>query len=155
ATATYQLLSNGSYLSTANAVSIALAIGLPLAAAAVIGSGIPAAVASASAAAEIFETSIAAEFLSGISVFGVAAGVTAVFVVVASLAAAIIQGINVSNAASLPGKLATLIDTARTTTPDLKTLVSDSSGGTSLFTLFVGVIAPTPTNATCDNSIFL
>src|SRR5262249_37335284 len=61
-------------------------------------------------------------------------------------------GINVTNAADLPGKLAKLISDARTTPPDPATLLSSSSGGTSLFSLFVGATVPTPEKRSCDNS---
>ncbi len=57
---------------------------------------------------------------------------------------AVIEGINVANAAALPGKLAALIVNARTTAPDPASLLNDANGASSLFTLFVGATLPPP-----------
>jgi hypothetical protein len=64
---------------------------------------------------------------------------------------AVIEGINVANAAALPGQLAGAIVNAQTTAPDVSTLISGASGASSLFSLFVGATLPVPLDDTCDN----
>src|SRR5262249_9032377 len=148
----YPLLNSPSHGSAAQQLALGLEIGLPLAAAATAGVPLVSAVLAPSSAADLYETSTLAEFTAGVTAFGVVAGVIAVAVVLAALTTAIITGINVTNAADLPGKLAKLISDARTTPPDPATLLSSSSGGTSLFSLFVGATVPTPEKRSCDNS---
>ena len=75
--------------------------------------------------------------------------------IIAAIASAIILGINATDAAKLPGKLATLIDTANATTPDAATLVSSSDATPSFFGLFVAATTPMPSLDSCDNSQFL
>ena len=53
--------------------------------------------------------------------------------VIFAITTAVIEGINVANAAALPGKLATLIVNARTTAPDPASLLNDANGASSLF----------------------
>jgi hypothetical protein len=72
--------------------------------------------------------------------------------VIFAITTAVIEGINVANAAALPGQLAALIVNARTTAPDPASLLNDANGASSLFTLFVGATLPAPTDQTCDNS---
>ena len=72
--------------------------------------------------------------------------------VILAIVIAVIEAINVISAAKLPGQLASLIDNARTVSPDLTALESSSNGATSLFSMFVGATLPIPTNRTCDNS---
>ncbi len=73
-------------------------------------------------------------------------------IVIFAITTAVIQGINVGNAAELPGKLAKLIVDARTTSTDPATLLSSTNGASDLFSLFVGATLPTPMDQTCDNS---
>jgi hypothetical protein len=73
-------------------------------------------------------------------------------VVIAALVTAIIVGINVSDAAKLPGKLATLISGAETTPPDPASLENTTDGATTIYNLFVGATLPAPVDRTCDNS---
>lgn len=74
-------------------------------------------------------------------------------VLIVAITVAVMEGINVANAAALPGKLATLIVNARTTAPDPATQLSASGGASSLFGLFVGATQPVPRSGTCDNSV--
>jgi hypothetical protein len=91
----------------------------------------------------------AAEFAGELTASAVGAVVS---VVIVALTIAIMGGITVANAAALPGKLASLVTSARTTPLDPASLLSDSNGGSSLYSLFVGATLPVPVNQTCDNS---
>ena len=90
------------------------------------------------------EATAAAEVASAV---GAIAG-AAIF----AITTAVMEGINVANAAALPGKLATLIVNAATDAPDPASLLNDPNGTSSLFSLFVGATLPMPTPQTCDNS---
>ena len=75
-----------------------------------------------------------------------------VSIVIFAITTIIIASINYANATALPGKLATAIVNARTTSTDPATLLSSTNGASDLFSLFVGATLPTPTDQTCDNS---
>ena len=161
AKANYLLLSSGGYLSRAQSLSVAMGIAIPLGA--VIG-GYTTYAAAASVVANT--TRLAAVMTSVGRVYQAAtlsaaigslavAGVALVTTLIAAIATAIIVGINVTNAANLPGKLATLVDTANSTTPDAATLVGSTDSTNSLLSLFIAVTTPAPSLNICDNSIFL
>jgi hypothetical protein len=76
---------------------------------------------------------------------------TIVTVLIAAITAAVVEGINVTNAGALPGKLATLIVDDRTATPDPAALLNDVNGTTSLYSLFVDATLPAPSPQSCDN----
>jgi hypothetical protein len=112
-----------------------------------------AAAAAAALAEEEIALSAAASLVSPWGTVGLVASVAAVAaVLVVALSIAIVQGIAVINASSLPGQLADLINSAETTVPDLRTAKTTTDGGTSLFAIFVGATLPEPINETCDNS---
>ena len=131
-------LSSG--LATALVGSAVASAVLPYAATAVedladiIGDEAADAVAEASAATEIAS---AAGGIAGTLIFAVPT--------------AVLEGIDVANAAALPGQLASLIVNAQTTAPDASTLISGANGASSLFSLFVGATLPMPLDDTCDN----
>ncbi len=114
--------------------------------------GIDASDAAAEAAAAATEASEALAEAAAVGEIASAAG-SIVSIVIFAITTAVIEGINVANAAALPGKLATLIVNARTTAPDPASLLSGTNGGSSLYSLFVGATLPTPTDQTCDNSV--
>jgi hypothetical protein len=163
AKSTYPLLSNPSYASTANSIALGLSIGLPMGA--VLG-GTLATLATVTTYANYVQAATAwvrvtggtvataSQWLSSVAPFTIAAGASTALVIIAALATAIIVGINVTDAAKLPGKLAALIDQTRTTSPDPSTLLSSTVGGTNFFSTFVGAATPAPLNQTCDNAIF-
>jgi hypothetical protein len=78
-----------------------------------------------------------------------------VAIVIAAIAIAVIEGINVFSAAALPGQLAQLITGAASTTPDLGAMLASPVQATGLFTLFIGATVPDPSLTTCDNSMLL
>ncbi|HVB09152.1 MAG TPA: MBG domain-containing protein [Bacillota bacterium] len=80
---------------------------------------------------------------------------SAVGVVITALTVAIIAGINVANAANLPGQLATLVADAPATTPDLAARLADAEKAKGLYALFVGATLPAPRFTTCDNSFLI
>jgi uncharacterized protein YjbI with pentapeptide repeats len=88
---------------------------------------------------------------------GAVAGSVAALVlfVVLAVVVAVFYSINLFNANSLPGQLATLITNAPTSAskPDLSAILGDSSKAPALYGLFVGATLPTPSNTTCDNSL--
>ncbi|MDP9092153.1 MAG: fibronectin type III domain-containing protein, partial [Actinomycetota bacterium] len=72
--------------------------------------------------------------------------------VIAALAGAVVEAVNVFQAAALPGQLATLIAQAPTTVPDLKAMSSDTKGGAAeLLSLFLSATLPQPSLSTCNN----
>ena len=151
----YPLLSNQAYLTRAQTLGIALGVLLPLAA--IIAGYVPYSVAAAAVATEA-AFAVIGQSVEFTSIFGattsflVGTGVALVSTILVAVAAAIILGINVTDAANLPGKLATLIDTAKNTPPDAATLVSSTDATTSLLGLFVGATTPTPKLESCDNT---
>ncbi|HRI96308.1 MAG TPA: MBG domain-containing protein [Nocardioides sp.] len=79
-------------------------------------------------------------------------GVNAVLIVVASVVAAIVLGINVADEAALPGKLAQLVVGARDIEVDAAQLAGTPEGLTSLFMMFDGATMQTlDWTRTCDN----
>ena len=88
---------------------------------------------------------------------GVAAGsiggVAAIILV--AIAIGVIQGVNVINAAELPGELAQLIATAPAATPDLAAMIGQPSSTTELFSLFIGATLTEPNLTICDNSALI
>ena len=161
AKSTYPLLSSPSYASTAKSIALGLSVGLPLGA--VLG-GTLATIATVTTYATYVQVATAwvrvtggtvataAQWLGSVAPFTIAAAASTILVIIAALATAIIVGINVTDAAKLPGKLATLIDDARTTPPDPATFLSSTVGGTNFFSTFVGAAVPAPANRTCDNA---
>ncbi len=95
---------------------------------------------AAETAAEVSSAQLAGSlgFIAGAAIF--------------AITTAVVQGIEIADAAALPGQLASLIVNARTTAPAQSTLLSGANGSSSLFNLFVGATLPMPTDQTCDNS---
>jgi hypothetical protein len=85
--------------------------------------------------------------------FSVGAAATTILTILAAIVTAVLLGIEVADADQLPGKLATLITSVQTTTPDLKTLVGTTDGANTIYSIFVGATLPAPTNDSCDNSV--
>ena len=128
-------------------------------ASALVGSYVPTAIfpyaaeAGYAGASEIAEAAAdaAAEAAAAAEIASAAGSV--VSVVIFAITAIVISSINYAAATALPGKLATAIVDARTTTSDPATLLSGTNGASDLFSLFVGATLPTPTDQTCDNSV--
>ena len=78
-----------------------------------------------------------------------------VSIVLVAIAAGVIEGINVFNAAALPGQLATLVTNAPTAAPDLTSMLADPSQASGLYALFIDSTLPVPALQTCDNSIVI
>ena len=95
----------------------------------------------------IYDTAFVTGSMSAVYA-GAAAGA---LVVIAALAIAVVQTLNLVDQAKLPGQLAALIDDARTTPPAAAELVSATSA-TPLLTLFVGATLPRPSPRSCDNA---
>jgi uncharacterized protein YjbI with pentapeptide repeats len=175
ADASYSLLDGEEYQSAATSIAIGLGVALPLAAA--VTAAAPGSVIAALNASEVaFETAADALVAAGAAsattggtaaaeaaaagvdaaISGAAGlGAAAVSVVLLAVVSAVIEGINVVNAANLPGELASLI--ASTETPpagtfDPANVLATTGGGTTLYSLFVGATLPTPLNETCDNT---
>jgi PKD domain len=156
ADASYPLLSTGDYQSTAQSMALGLGLGVSLGViyttGAVLGYFAAAAASTASAWVGVgVEEAVTALDIAVGSISAVGAFAT-IAVVIAALVTAIIVGINVTDAAKLPGKLATLISGAETTAPDPASLESTTDGATTIYNLFVGATLPAPVNRTCDNS---
>ena len=89
--------------------------------------------------------------------FATAAGVTIASVaalVLIAIAGAIAIGffaVAAFDAAAVPGQLATLIVDARSNTPNLPGLLSDSTAMRGLYSLFIGATLPAPRAGTCNN----
>jgi hypothetical protein len=169
ADAQYSMLSSGDYITSAQAISGG--IGASVAISVVVAASVPAYLQSAVAATEASWAAIdafvtaATGATAGSTAAGAAAetaavsaggslgiGATAAFVVIAAVVTAITESVDLANAAKVPAKLASDIASARSTPPSLTTLANNTSGGTTLFTLFVGATLPSPRNQTCDNS---
>jgi uncharacterized protein YjbI with pentapeptide repeats len=159
AKASYLLLSNPAYLSRGQTLGISMGVLLPVAAAIAGYASYTVALVEATRAAKLatdtLQAARAVSVLSGASTFLVLSGLTLATTILIAVATAIIVGINVTDAANLPGKLATLIDTTNATTPDPATFINSSAASTSLFSLFVAATTPAPSLNSCDNSIFL
>ncbi len=106
-------------------------------------------------------TGVSSSFLTVEGVSELAGAVTAsgvgfiAGVAIAAIAIAALQGVNVVDAANLPGKLATLIAAAPGNTPDLGAVLGDATQAAGLYALFVGATLPTPRLQTCDNSVLI
>jgi hypothetical protein len=101
------------------------------------------------AAASEISTEAVSEVLS---TFFVGSAVTLLATILAAIVTAVLVGIDVSNQAQLPGKLATLITTAESTQPDLVSLKKTTAGQQTIFGIFVAATLPMPVYGTCDNS---
>lgn len=155
AKANYPLLSSPAFLTRAQTMGVGLGIGLPLSAVAAGAAPITVALRAVKSSAEgaKFFGDTAKNVFSVASRFSIVAGVTVFLTVITALVTAVLLGINVADAANLPGKLAALVDTARTTSIDATTLTGDTDSTTNLFSLFVGATTPMPTlDRSCDNS---
>ena len=78
----------------------------------------------------------------------------AVGAVVGTIITAITESVRLAGIAAIPGKLAALVATSRTPTPDgrLTTMLESTDGAEALFDLFVNAALPgVRTNATCDD----
>ena len=73
-------------------------------------------------------------------------------VLIFAITTAVTEGIDVANAAALPGQLASLIASGGTNAPDPATLMGEANGAATIFSLFVGATLPMPLDQTCDNS---
>jgi hypothetical protein len=115
--------------------------------------GIPLAATTAATATTATSASSAAAAASAASGAATVGAVAFVFgVVIVAITVAVIQGITVVDAASLPDKLATLVANAPTSTPtDLQTIIADSTKAVALYALFIGATLPAPHFASCDN----
>jgi hypothetical protein len=90
----------------------------------------------------------AAEALSAeLTVSGIAG---AVGIIIAAVAIAVTEALNVFNAAALPGQLAQAITTTPST-PDLDSMLSNQSEAQGLYALFVGATLPVPTLSPCPS----
>ncbi|MEZ4862431.1 MAG: PKD domain-containing protein [Caldilineaceae bacterium] len=158
AKANYPLLSSPAFQTRFSSMTIAFGIALPLGA--LLGGYLGAtgtAMAAAYVAAELAELGAGSTTLIGESATFVIGGMVAIsavtaLTIIAALASAIVLGINVTDAANLPGKLATLIETARNTTPDAASLVSSTDGSSNFLSIFVAATSPTPSVESCDNT---
>ena len=87
--------------------------------------------------------------------FAAVAGVTLasigalVLIAVAGAIAVAFFAVDEFNAQAVPGQLAQLMEKAQSTTPDLGSMVGDSSALGGLFSLFMGATMPTPDAGTC------
>jgi hypothetical protein len=161
AKANYPLLSTEAYLSRSETLGLALGIAAPVsalvggystylaAAQIVLGTARYARVAQSLGRA--YQAASMSTAVGSI----IAASIGLVVTLIAAIVTAVLVGINVTDAANLPGKLATLVDTARTTTPDAATLISSTDSTTSLIGLFIGATTPTPSLRSCDNSLII
>jgi hypothetical protein len=163
AKARYSLLSSPAYLNRSQTLGVGLGVTFPVIVA--VASAAPVSVALRAVAREAAIASIddalsratttsvsRANIFSVASRFSIVAGATVALTVITALVTAVLLGINVTDAATLPGKLATLVDTARTTTPDVSSLIGSTDAGTNLFSIFVGSTTPMPRLDSCDNS---
>jgi hypothetical protein len=148
---TAQHIAMASGIATAVGVAAGLTAVVPAVAISPVGMSAAVALVVASAAEEgvTLVGTVITPFLGTVSAVAAAASVAAIVLVAVTIA--VVQGINVVNATKLPGQIAELINDARTTAQDPKTLKSTTSGQTSLFSLFVGASMPAPTNDSCDN----
>jgi hypothetical protein len=79
---------------------------------------------------------------------------SAAAVVILAIVTAVLEGIRVSDNAQLPGKIAELVASSRTTATDPASLMGTSDGSLELYDLFVGTTMPRPRNdVACDNSL--
>ncbi len=162
AKAHYSLLSSGGFQSRINNLGIALGVAVPLSAVISSSALYAAAVIQAAyinaAAIEAVELALNASTRTvsvasqAANVFRIVGAFSLAITLIAAIATAVLVGINVTDAANLPGKLATLVDTARTTTPDVTTLIDDTDSTTTLLTLFAGATTPEPSLNSCDNT---
>jgi hypothetical protein len=106
----------------------------------------------AAAAAEEAEAEVAAE-AAEIGGETAAAGAGAVVgALIFAIVVGVIEGIQVVDAANLPGKIASLIAGAPTAAQDLNAMLGDSTKAGGLFGLFIGAGLPQPRGTTCTNS---
>jgi uncharacterized protein YjbI with pentapeptide repeats len=154
AVASYSLLDSAAYRDTALRFGVALGFAVGVAALA-YAPVILTASGSLATVQAIFPYFGTVSYATGTAVGSMAtvlAGyVAGAAVVIAALTVAIIQALVIIDEAKLPGKLASLIDDARTTPPAASDLVSSTSI-TSLTSLFIGATLPPPSNRSCDNS---
>jgi hypothetical protein len=157
--ATYPTLSSTSFAAEAAEIAGGLAmVGAVvggLGAAAVLSVVVP--TATLEAVAESMYPLMAAEMTSGVD--GTLAlapealsAIGFIFaVVVFAIVTSVLEGIRVATNAQLPLKLAQLVVGARTVTADPATLLADTTGQSTLFSLFVGATMPAPrVDSNCD-----
>ncbi len=73
-------------------------------------------------------------------------------IVIFAVTTAVLEGINVFDAANVPSDLEGNLSTQETTTPDLGSLLGTTSGAQSLFGLFVGATMPSEPLYVCSGS---
>ena len=79
-----------------------------------------------------------------------AAGVAfVVAVIIVAVTAAVLQGISVVDAASLPDKMASVVTDAPTSTVDVPGMLNDSSKAEGLYVRFISATLPSPSFQTC------
>jgi len=98
--------------------------------------------AAGDAAVAAAEGAIDAEAIGGAVAASSVAAIAGIALV--AIAIAVTEGIQVVDAAQLPGKLAALIAGAATATPDLQAALGDTNQAQGLYGLFVGATLPTP-----------
>jgi MBG domain (YGX type)/IPT/TIG domain/PKD domain len=91
----------------------------------------------------------AAEVAGAVTAGGVASIVS---VVILAVTTAVLEGINVFEAADLPSDLEGNLSTAESTTPDVSSLLQTQSGVQSLYGLFVGATMPAEPLYLCSGS---
>src|SRR5439155_27247244 len=99
---------------------------------------------AAEAAAEV--AAEAAEVGGSVTATGV--GIVAAIAILA-IVTGVLEGINVFDAAALPGQLASLIAAAPSVDPDLNGMLGSSTGAAGLYGLFIGATLPEPRMMTC------
>jgi hypothetical protein len=161
------LFNNADFGNTSRDIAITASFFMALSAAAgaavATASGLGVVLTGSAFAAAIFPMSAAALTASPIFlgateaaafVGGMAAGAVAVIVatVIIAVVIAVLQGITISNAAALPGKLKDLIEGSAGKPTDLGAMLNDSTKYQGLYSLFVGATTPSPLFTSCDNN---